>query len=557
VRAGGAASEFETEDAVTEWDIFISYSRRDKEWVDGVLCRELLRRYVGGRTPRLFLDTGPDGVQPGQPWFLALAEGVERSRFFVAVYSAHFFTSAICRREMDWAMSLHADDDRLIPLRIDPSAKVPFAYAPINFLPTERADWVEQLCDRLELRGHRDRPGLRFRTAVTDVRIDHTLPEQQVELLRHAPGAAEEEVTLDTAPRPGLLRGTLTAHTARGVATFRDLSIAMPCTDLRLVASYRGGDPVHSGPFSVRGAGSGRVRDRGPAPAAWLLADSRTLSVLRDGALTVAESSVPFDDVPKQHTRWGDRIAIAGWTGLVAVAGGGTAGAYRLGEGLAVPGALCPVEERLYVGMWNGQVWSLGRGLEPEPVLRHAAGVQAMAAVDDQLMIVGFDGAVTWYAAGGTPAGREAHRLEPTVWGLLVRPDCVVVAGAERVHRLDLAGDTVISLRLMEGEAAGAVVADEQIAVYDGYGYGLRVDSELEVRGAFRVPAGGRPVDIDRCGTVLLAEDPDGSSALLVGDRVTYVSRRGAMAIAPDGAQVVLLGPDGTSTFPPDDPPAA
>jgi len=527
-----------------EWDVFISYARPDAEWVNEVLCRELLSRFINGRSPKLFVDTGPDGLAGGSIWMRALADAVQRSTFFIPVYSADYLARPICRREMDWAMDWHSDDDRIVPLRIDPAVEVPFVYSPISYLSTTRPDWLEKLCRRLGLAGLRDRPQLRFHTSIADVQIDHTLPEQRVGLVGHVPGLDEETVTLDTAPTPGLLRGTRTVTTANGVAVFRDLSIAEPTAHTRLVARYPGSDAGESTTFAVRGARPPRRR-RGQATAAWFRADSRTVVTLDERG---------FGDVIKQYVRWGDRIAVAGWAGLVAVVGGDGSEVYRLGDGLAVPGALCPVGDRLYAGMWSGQVWAID-GSGPQPLFHHPAGVQSMAAVDGQLLVVGFDGALVWYDSDGHPAAGTTHRLEPVVWGLLVRPDCVIAAGAERVHRLDLADDTVISLRLLEDGACGVVTGVELAAVYNREGHGIRFDSQLEVRGAFRSPAQARPVDMDDAGTTLLTADPDGTCAILVDDRVVYANQEGATAIAPDGSRVALLGPDGIRTCLVDDLP--
>jgi hypothetical protein len=515
------------------WDIFISYSHDDTSWVDTVLCRELRGRLIDDRSPRLFRDNDPDGLKVGSNWRRALADAVQRSTFFLPVYSAAYFASPVCRLEMDWALKQHERENRIIPVLIDPSVQVPFILSPINYLTTAQADWLERLCRGLGMYGVRDRPRLRFHTAPGDVRIDHTLPEQRIGLVGYAPGQDEEDITLDTAPSAGLLRGTTTVTTSGGVAVFRDLSIAAPTAQVRLVARYPGGDQAEGGPFAVHGRRPGRHAQR---RAAWFAADSKTVVTLDQEA---------FDDVPKEFLRGDDSIAVAGWGGLLAVAApGAERRSYSLGgDGLAVPGALARVEDRLYVGMWNGRVWAVdGKGGEPEVVLDHPAGVQTMAAVGLELLIAGFDGELAWYAADGTPIRRAAHRLEPVLWGLLIRPDCVIAAGAERVHRLDLDTDTVISLRLLPTEATGAVIGGELATVFDGDGHGIRFDSQLEVRGAYHSPEGARPVDMDDAGNVVLTAGPEGSYALMVDDRVVHVNQDGTTAIAPDGRRVALVG---------------
>jgi hypothetical protein len=200
--------------------------------------------------------------------------------------------------------------------------------------------------------------------------------------------------------------------------------------------------------------------------------------------------------------------------------------------------------------MWSGEVWAVSPGAGPRvSVLRHETGVQSMAVVDGRLFIVGLDGVTAWYSTDGEPLTRRSHRLEPVVWGTWVQPGYLIVAGAERVYRLDIADDELISLELLP-DATGALVEGSLAAVYDGAGHGVRFDSELEVCAEFRSPPGARPVATNTAGTVLVTAHPDGSHALLVDDRVIYVHRSGPMAIAPDGSRVGLASESGVVIAP-------
>jgi hypothetical protein len=252
---------------------------------------------------------------------------------------------------------------------------------------------------------------------------------------------------------------------------------------------------------------------------------------------------VPFDDVPRQCVTWAGRAAVAGWSGQVSIVeadGSGTS--YRLGSGLTVPGTLCPDGDRLYAGMWSGQVWALDPGSgTPAPVLRHDAGVQAMALIAGRFLIVGFDGRTAWYAATGEPASAPPHLLEPVVWGIRAHPGFVIVAGAGKVHRLDEGSDTPISLSLLP-DAVGALVDGGRYgAVYNRAGRVVWFDAELAVRAEFQMPADSRPVGTDSAGAVLVTAYPDGSGALLVDDRVVHVNRNGPLAISPDGTRLALV----------------
>lgn len=543
------------------WDVFVSYARADEAWVRGELYPALLSRLVDGRAPRVFVDVEPDGIPPGSGWLETLAHAVQHSRFFVAVYSQRYFASRMCCLELNWSMGVHSGAGRLIPVLIDTEVQVPFTYSQINWLSVRRADWVDRLCGRLGLTGERHRPRLAFAGAIADVQVNHTLPEQRVELTdpgTGAPAVGAEEVTVSAGAADGSLRGTLTVTSRDGVATFRDLSFAAPADAVRLFARCAGGEAVPGPPFAVRqptpappAAGSGTPPELmfhldGPG---WLaVVQDRTLRLTSVAGEVVAQAAL--DDVPRLRARWRDRAAVAGWSGRVAVAdAAGRARSYRLGSGIAVPGVLCPVDDRLHVGMWDGSVWALDLDSpEPERVLHHDAGVQALTYADGRLLVAGLDGVAAWYALDGTRLDLPSLAFEPVLWGLTARAGCVVAVGADAVHRLDLASGEVISLRLMSAEAVGAIVETDQAVVYDRHGHGLRFDVELEVRAGFRPPDGARPVDHDASGVVLVTAHPDGSHALLVAERVVHVNRSGPMAVSADGNQVTLADGRGLRT---------
>jgi len=540
-----------------EWDIFISYAREDAEWVRGELYPALRSRRTAGGPPVIFLDTEREGIQPGAHWFESLARSVQLSRFFLPVYSVHYFASPMCRQELNWSMSVHAAGEQLIPIVIDSPIEVPFEYSQINWLSTRSADWLDRLCARIGLTGARGRPRLRFGATVEDVTVNHTLPEQRVELVDgHAgePLPIEEQVTLYADPAQPELRGTLTAISEGGTATFRDLSFAAPASEVRLRAECPGCEPVRGEPFSVRGPVSDEPISalRSLVPDGdrilFFLADSQSLAAFEAGNLNVSPvrgerlAGAPLDDVPRLWARWEEHAAVAGWSGRVAVVDTtGASQAYKLGTGLAVPGALCPVDGRLYVGMWNGTVWALDVDSPvPERVFEHEAGVQAMAVADGRLLVADLDGIVTWYTSAGKRLDLPSHRLEHVLWDLWTCADCVIAIGARKVHRLDFESGRLLSLELPVTAATGALVESDLAAVFDGDGHGVRFDSQLAVRAEFRPPGGSRPIGGDVSGTVLVSAHPDGSHALMLGERVVFVNPSGPLAVSPDGRGVAF-----------------
>ncbi|WP_203841651.1 toll/interleukin-1 receptor domain-containing protein [Winogradskya humida] len=540
--------------AESEWDVFLSYSRADELWVRKELYPALLSRFVDGRPPRIFLDLSPDGLRPGSNWLSGLAEAVQHSRFFVAVYSARYFASPMCRQELDWSMTVHPARGALLPVLLDSGDQVPFAYSSIHWLSVTTHDWLDRLCATIGLTGRRHRFGLRWGTGVPDTPVEHTLPEQRVELVGWSPGCGEEAVSLDAGPATEWLRGTLNMTTAGGIATFRDLSFSSPGTALHLTARYPGGDPVSGASFTVRGSAPEPAGVRpSVTDALWFFGDSRTVAFLSRGALTVRSAggqctrAGEFSDRPRIRARWSRYTAVACWSGRVLVVDlDGRSTAYRLGAGPAVPAALCPAGDLLYAGMWNGRIWALRPGSgEVTEVLRHDAGVQAMAYAGGQLLVVGFDGRATWLSTSGDPVARGTHDLERVVWAAHATPDCVLVVGAAKVHRIGVTGDGLISLPLLTTMTTGALTDGDLAVAYDRAGQGCRFDAELEVRGAFGAPAGARPVETDDSGDLVVTAHRDGSHALLIDHRVVHVNPHGPMAVSPDGARVALAGPGG------------
>src|SRR4051794_16937248 len=87
------------------YDIFLSYSHDESEWVKSSLYDRLLQYQLKetGRRPRIFLDNSPDGIRVGQNWMGTIGSAIERSPRFVAVYSPGYFNSPVCMFELDLA----------------------------------------------------------------------------------------------------------------------------------------------------------------------------------------------------------------------------------------------------------------------------------------------------------------------------------------------------------------------------------------------------------------------------------------------------------------------
>lgn len=133
------------------YDYFISYCRRDLPWVIEHLYLPMrARRLRDGREPRVFFDK--DAIESGHAWRQSLADGIERCRHFVAVYSEHYFRSDFCQWELDLAATRDplAKQGIVMPVKVD-ECEVPFAYGSIHYTEASSRDWSERLFDRLGL----------------------------------------------------------------------------------------------------------------------------------------------------------------------------------------------------------------------------------------------------------------------------------------------------------------------------------------------------------------------------------------------------------------------
>ncbi|NML16782.1 toll/interleukin-1 receptor domain-containing protein [Azohydromonas caseinilytica] len=129
------------------YDLFLSYSRTpsaNAAWA-AALHRALLRQQVDGRPLKVFFDK--KSIHVGAQWYFTLAEAIECSRFFVAIYSNEYFHKNFCRFELSKAVikAIRAQEFKIFPILKDPVA-VPIAF---NHLQTWRSGHVEALAQRI------------------------------------------------------------------------------------------------------------------------------------------------------------------------------------------------------------------------------------------------------------------------------------------------------------------------------------------------------------------------------------------------------------------------
>jgi WD40 repeat protein len=121
-------------------DVFVSYSRRDSEFV---------RRLVEGLQARgkdVWLDT--DGIRDGEVFPAAIRSAVEGSNAFVLVISPDSIASSFCDQEVDHALEHHK---QIVPLvyRQVADGELPEPIRVRNWIPFETADGFDAGLDRL------------------------------------------------------------------------------------------------------------------------------------------------------------------------------------------------------------------------------------------------------------------------------------------------------------------------------------------------------------------------------------------------------------------------
>jgi len=88
-----------------DYDIFISYSRRNKEFVSG-LCKALIEANL-----KIWVDW--NDIPPAEDWRQEIYRGIEASNNFVFIISSHSIASKVCAEELSHAIK---HGKRLIPI---------------------------------------------------------------------------------------------------------------------------------------------------------------------------------------------------------------------------------------------------------------------------------------------------------------------------------------------------------------------------------------------------------------------------------------------------------
>ena len=122
-----------TSNSLQQWDnydIFISYSRKDKKFV-----RQLIKHLKLAKL-KIWIDWN---ILPGENWRQEIHRGIEAANNFIFIISSHSIYSKVCREELDHAIK---NGKRLVPiLRQDiESKKIHEELRKINWISFQESD---------------------------------------------------------------------------------------------------------------------------------------------------------------------------------------------------------------------------------------------------------------------------------------------------------------------------------------------------------------------------------------------------------------------------------
>lgn len=550
-----------------EYDVFISYSRADSEWVQQHLRAPLLaaRQMADGRPARVFLDVSEQGVAQGASFLSAIADAIRCSRKIVLVYSPSYFDRPMCQWEMSLALLLDpiGREGRLVPVLRDEAAadSVPFMARVINWRSVGEPDWFPRLCGALELRPAASTPtcSLCFLETPSSALLGRALPSVRV-ALNSGSGHSVNEAEVTLSCDGGSLKGTLVRTTVNGVATFDDLAVSAGRPSVTLVAASPGIEPARSRALAV--TESRTARSPAPDPSATRIPVAGEAVFLGDGSLAVASADLlqlySADlatrtthvlaearlERPLRLLRKGASVVVAAeWSGRVHVLGSdGSSRSWTPDfptSGLRVPADVSAASDgTVHIGYWEGTAFSWSpRDLEPVAQLRHVGGIQCLTETSGRMLLVDFEGILASYRNGRWV---NTAKLEPRVQALRAWGDVLVAVGAERLHHVELATMQTLSEETGLRDIQAVLPDSERPVVIDAHGKGFRIDCQLAKTSRFYVAPGLVPVSADDAGRACSFRAPDGSYALLLDGLLVLAGVKRALAVSGPGDRFAL-----------------
>jgi len=507
------------------YDIFISYARQDAEWVKSNVFMPLSNCCkADGSRPRIFMDVSEEGIEIGQSFMAVLGDAIQNSKFYILVYSHYYFDKKITTWECEKIVQMAATGlaGRIYPILLEPSAesRIDFTINHIQYLIPTSATWFDHLISGIGL------------TKVNAARVTRlvftqqppesftanlTLPTVQVEI-HDVNGRADQKEMVSLRAEEGDLHGTLSVMAKKGMARFSDLSFGQEVESTQLIAEVSGSEPCLSSSFSItKPILPDDAEDRSQTKEACVEIDyrgedlhffdnSKALIIVNPDCIRTYQISgellneIPFAGRMRFVKKHGALLAIATWSGRILVLrDNGKAQQYMCEldvDAFNVPGDVAFFRGNIYAGFWSGMLYRLTSSGDFQVELAHAAGIQALVAIQDGFWICGLDGKISLIRQGEL---ERTYQLEPTILALqTLQDDKVIAVGEEKLYHL-----------------------------------ALEQDSLLEVTYSFSC----------------VLHSPDGTRALMMNRRIVYTHQEGPFAVSPAGRHVALGDKTGTKVY--------
>jgi len=558
-----------------EWDIFLSYAREERAWVEQYLYQPMLAYHTAdGRHPKIFFDV--DEIAPGENWLMALEKAIKNSRKAVLVYSRNYFEKKMTKWELTKLVERDpiGEEGIINPLLIDIKCAdaVPSMVSHINYVTHDTPDWFSRLCKALTLTPTVEKLCLQFADDVGNVTVQHTLPEVRV-LIATTKGRRIDGAEIVVGCETDGLHGTLKIRAVDGIAVFKDLLFDKEQRLTRLTAWAEGCEPIVSTRFAVTApvaiepervktmvngpivakAGSQTTMPKSTIPSqgnALFFAEDRAVAVFTTNTLGIyawtgeCRGEHAFSGQIRLVRRGKGMMVVADWYGKIHILrADGSHCCWDFADparGFTIVGDIAIAGDSVYVGFCNGNLYRLVLNDPATPISVHEPGIQALAVVDDRLFLGGFDGRCFVLRNGNYIMN---YLLEPNLWMLKGYSTHVVALGQERLYRIPIVSNEGMIPEPLHIAGVASVWTDGPCPIaVDEKGKGICTNAKL-AQAAFQTVPEAMPVSADDSGNVCVFLNPDDSYSLLKHGRMVCTHRSGTLAVSPS-ADAFALGDD-------------
>lgn len=535
-----------------EWDLFISYSHTDTDWVTKHLVEPLQAcRTADGRIPKLFVDK--ESIRISFNWMEMITTGILQSGAVVLVLSGDYFEREFCRFEL--MKTFHLDPTgarhRTISLLVEPNVALPQTYSHVQALKATEDGWFDVLVQHFGWRRVGRVHALRFASTIADATAGETLPEIRVALECDGQPVQDDGIVTLISEK-NTLQGTTSVRTRNGRAKFDDLFLESPVGSTRLIATADGCTAAFSESFAVKPPRAIEAPKKDvliPARGEpMFLADSQ-IGVIgsdrarifdRDGTLR-AEMPLPWPVRFRKSFEGG--LLLCGWSSEVEWLGAdGSRRRWTLPptNGFRIPGDVAPSGRDLLLGLWSGHIYRLGDNGSVTLELLHPGGVQRLAATDHLMFVADLDGFLGVYR---DKVSIQREKLEPNVRMLKLFPDSVVAVGERSVYKYSIESRQLFALP-MGLALSSARDGGDCIVTVARDGKGIFIDDRLMPR-VFHAWPGAVPLSLDSLGDYCVLRNPDQSCSLVHKGRIVFHHPTGSLSVSSSGQWVAVEEEEG------------